>query len=320
MRTETLSSLGYLPVATASLCPASVMGCDLFLQRAGATIVELYRAHDYPLDQTDLDRLHEDGIDQLYIRADDAEAYRAYLCEHVLHEEEMPATLRVQALREVTRVAFHSALGSNDCDQMVSVALNFGRDVAGVVLEQSVGFRGLFATLEHDYYTFTHVCNVSMYCTMLACRLGTCDEAALAELAQGALLHDIGKRHIPQQILNKPGKLTEEEWELVREHPASGFRELSARGDLSWPQLMMVYQHHERFDGTGYPAAITADEIHPWARICAVADIFDALTCQRPYRRAMPVAGVCEYLKKHTSDWYDAEIVNCWTEHVRSLA
>src|SRR5262249_18034141 len=279
MPTATLTSLGYLPVATASLFPDAVLGCDLYLQRgAGSSRVELYRASDYPLELGDLDRLRASGVEQLFIRAEDAEAYRKYLYENVLHEPSVPATVRVKALREVTRVAFESALCCNDCDQFVSVAGNFGRHLAGLVAERSLEFRELFATLEHDYYTFTHVCNVSMYCATLACLLGVGNEDELAEIAQGALLHDIGKRHIPPQVLNKPGKLTDQEWELVREHPASGFRELALRKDLSWGQLMMVYQHHERFNGTGYPASVMAADIHHWARICAVADVFDALT------------------------------------------
>jgi HD-GYP domain-containing protein (c-di-GMP phosphodiesterase class II) len=280
----------------------------------------LYRASDYPLEAADLDRLRADGIDQLFIRADDANAYHNYLCEHVLYEPKVPTAFRIQALREVTRVAFENALGSNDCDQMVGLASKFGRDLATLVLERTIVFRDLFTTLEHDYYTFTHVCNVSMYCATIACRLGPSSESELADIAQGALLHDIGKRHIPPHVLNKPGKLTDAEWELVREHPGSGFRELASRKDLTWAQLMMVYQHHERLNGKGYPAGVTGEDIHPWARICAVADVFDALTCHRPYRRAVPVAGVCEYLKKHTDDWFDAEIVDCWTDHVRRLA
>ena len=136
-------------------------------------------------------------------------------------------------LREVTRVTFQDALDANDCGQMVGVATAFGDDVAGMVSEQSIAFRELFSTLEHDYYTFTHVCNVSMYCVVLAHRLGICHKESLPQLAAGALLHDIGKRHIPSHVLNKPGKLTDDEWNLVREHPGSGFRELAGRTDLN---------------------------------------------------------------------------------------
>ena len=319
MAVASLQSRGYLPVATAALCPSAVMDCDLYMQRPGSPYAELYRGSSYPLEAADLDKLRGEGFDHLYIRAEDAEAFRKYLCEHVLHDRNVPTATRMKALREVTRVTFQDALKANDTGRMVDVATDFGRDLACVVIERNIVFRELFVTLEHDFYTFTHVCNVSMYCAALASRLWLSSAEELAELAAGALLHDIGKRHISPAILNKAGKLTDEEWNQVREHPTSGFRELMGRGDLTWPQLMMVYQHHERLDGSGYPAGITGDEMHPWSRVCAVADVFDALTCQRPYRRAQPLGEVCDYLNKYAGQWFDAEAVTCWTSHVRSV-
>jgi HD-GYP domain-containing protein (c-di-GMP phosphodiesterase class II) len=319
MAMASLQSRGYLPVATATLCSAAVLDCDLYFQRPGRAYAELYRASSFPLEATDLERLRTDGVDRLYIRTDQAEAYRDYLCKRVLHDKNVPLAARVQALREVTRVVFQDALTAKDSDQMVNVARPFGRNLATMVAEQSMPFRELCATLEHDYSTFTHVCNVSIYCTTLAVKLGACTDAVtLGELATGALLHDIGKRHIPLHVLNKPGKLTDEELELICEHPTTGYRELSTHADLTRGQLMMVYQHHERLDGSGYPAGILADEIHPWARICCVADVFDAMTCHRPYRRPIPTAQVCDYLNKYAGVWFDAKVVACWIDHVRS--
>jgi HD-GYP domain-containing protein (c-di-GMP phosphodiesterase class II) len=320
MATASLQSRGYLPVATASLCPASVMECDLFIQRPGCPYAELYRGSTYPLEAADIEKLKQDGVDHLYVRAEDADAYRHYLCENVLNDKRVPSIARMQALREVTRVAFQDALAASDSDRLVNVASEFGEDMATVVAEKSIAFTELFTTLEHDYYTFTHVCNVSVYGTVLLHRLGTSDSQRLAEFASAALLHDIGKRHIPAHVLNKPGKLNDEEWELIREHPTSGFRELAPRSDLTWSQLMVVYQHHERLDGSGYPCAIPSDEIDLWAKICAVVDVFDALTCHRPYRGPMPKKEVCEYLEKYAGRWFDAQAVACWITHVRSGA
>jgi HD-GYP domain-containing protein (c-di-GMP phosphodiesterase class II) len=320
MPLSALQTLGYLPVATAGLCPASVLDCDLFIQWPGRSFAELFRGRSYPLCDEDLARLRADGVDHLFIRVQDAEAYRAYLCEHVLHRHNIPVPVRIKALREITRVAFESAMTANDTGQVVDVARNFGRELAGMVAEHSPAFSEVFKTLEHDYYTFTHVCNVSLYCAMLAKALNVCDNGELAELATGALLHDIGKRHIPPHVLNKAEKLTDDEWTLIREHPTSGFVELSRRGDLSWRQLMMVYQHHECLDGSGYPAGIKYDEIHPWARVCAVTDVFDAMTCQRPYRRAIPVGEVCKHLQQRAGIWFDSKAVESWTAHVQTVA
>lgn len=283
---QSLQSLGYLPIATAGLSPSSVLSCDLFIQRPGRTFAELFRGQNYPIAADDLNHLRESGIDHLYIRLADADAYRAYLCEHVLHDPKIPLGVRMNALREVTRVAFEDALTADDCAKVVQVASNFGSDLANIVADQSPAFGELFKTLEHDYYTFTHVCNVSVYLVMLAKGLGTSAAADLAALATAGLLHDLGKRNVPQQILNKSGKLTDEEWAQIMDHPTSGFRELSERGDLSWNQLMVVYQHHERLDGTGYPSGSRTIPIE--AQIMAICDVYDALVAaDRPYKTAV---------------------------------
>jgi HD-GYP domain-containing protein (c-di-GMP phosphodiesterase class II) len=316
---QSLQSLGYLPIATAGLTPASVLSCDLFVQRPGRTFAELFRSQNYPLGADDLNHLRESGIDHLYIRLADADAYRDYLCEHVLHNPKIPLGVRMNALREVTRVAFEDAMSAGDSGKVVSVANNFGTDLANIVANQSPAFGELFKTLEHDYYTFTHVCNVSVYLVMLAKGLGTSATADLAALATAGLLHDLGKRYVPQNILNKSGKLTDEEWAQLMEHPTTGFRELSERGDLSWAQLMVVYQHHERLDGSGYPTGVSGDEIHPWAKLCGVVDVFDAMTCHRPYRKAASSKATCEQLTKRAGTWFDDEAVKWWTSQVEGM-
>src|SRR4051812_33458547 len=146
MATASLQSRGYLPIATASLRPAAVLDCDLFIQRKGCAYAELYRGSTYPLEVNDIEQLRADGVDHLYIRAEDASAYRDYLCTHVLHDKTIPPAARMQALREVTRVAFQDALTASDCDRMVSVASEYGGDLASVVAEKSIAFRELFTT------------------------------------------------------------------------------------------------------------------------------------------------------------------------------
>jgi HD-GYP domain-containing protein (c-di-GMP phosphodiesterase class II) len=306
-------------VATATLFPATEISCDLFVQRTGHN-VELYRNHSVPLAKDDLDRLRKLGIDHLYIRTGDAELYRTYLCQQVLHEPTVPAETRLAALREVTRVAFQDALEANDPDHTVQMATDLGRELAHLIADQAVALDEMFAILEHDYYTFTHVCNVSTYCVMLARDLGYKQTSELAQVATGALLHDIGKRHVPFAVLNKPATPTEEEWVIIRRHPTDGYHELCNRADLNWGQLMMVYQHHERLDGSGYPTGAMGDEIHPWAKVCAVVDVFDALTCSRPYRKPVPAAEVCAYLEQHAGRWFDREAVTCWSQQVRKIS
>jgi HD-GYP domain-containing protein (c-di-GMP phosphodiesterase class II) len=318
MVTPSLQSQGYLPVATATLFPATEIQCDLFVQRSTHD-VELYRGGSYPLTVDDLQRLAGTGIDHLYIRCTDADVYRKYLCDQVLNEVSVPAPARISALREVTRVAFQEAIEANDPNQAVDLATDLGRNLATMIADQAVKLHEVYHLLEHDYYTFTHVCNVSTYCVMLARELGLGDKGTLAQVASGALLHDVGKRHVPKHVLNKKDKPSDEEWKIIRQHPTTGYQELCHRADLNWPQLMMVYQHHERLDGSGYPAGAGGGDIHLWAKLCAVVDVFDALTCSRPYREPVPPDEVCNYLEINAGKWFDREVVACWTAQVRKL-
>jgi len=305
-------SLGFLPVSTATFSAAAVLDFNLYIHLPGRPL-ELYRERSYPLTADDLERLSQTSVSQLYIRLDDAESYRQYLHDHVLHGVGVPTPMRFRALRDLTRVAFEDALRLGNSDSMVSLAAGFGNDLAAMLADQTPAFEELFKTLDHDYYTFTHACNVGTYCAVIAVRLEQFDAIEIAEIAGGGLLHDIGKRHISPQILNKNGKLTDQEWALMKQHPVTGYRELAQRPDVNHGQLMMVYQHHERLDGSGYPTGIMGDDIHPWAKICAVADVFDAMTCQRPYRRAIRISEVYGHLRQFAGKRFDADVVDCWT-------
>jgi HD-GYP domain-containing protein (c-di-GMP phosphodiesterase class II) len=135
----------------------------------------------------------------------------------------------------------------------------------------------------------------------------------LVSIKRGALLHDIGKIGIPDVILLKPGKLTDEEWEIVKKHPDYAFMMLSPISYLS-KAVEIPYCHHERWDGKGYPRGLKGKQIPLSARIFAVVDVWDALSYDRPYRKAWPKDKVIEYIKKESGKQFDPEVVLCFLE------
>jgi HD-GYP domain-containing protein (c-di-GMP phosphodiesterase class II) len=147
---------------------------------------------------------------------------------------------------------------------------------------------------------------------MLAERLGIKDQNELRKIASAAVLHDLGKRFIPAAILTKAGGLTYEEREIIETHPQRGYEELCENSELDFGQLMMVYQHHERVDGTGYPVRVLQNEIHPWARMLAVVDVFDTMTAKRPSRRPATPEYVLDYQRQQAGTHFDREVVECW--------
>ena len=130
----------------------------------------------------------------------------------------------------------------------------------------------------------------------------------IINLRRGSYLHDIGKMAIPDQILLKPGSLTHEEWEIMRQHPVRS-REFLAEIPFLQGAIPIAYSHHERWDGTGYPDGLKGEEIPLLARIFSVADNWDALTSDRPYRKAWPDEKVTEYLKENAGKMFDPQIL-----------
>lgn len=152
-----------------------------------------------------------------------------------------------------------------------------------------------------DSYSYRHSVRVATLGLLLGQRIDRLDgwvdyrgerrfdrrEERMTQLTMGLLVHDIGKIAIPESVLNKPGRLTPEEWELMKSHPAAGASMLPAN-TVSAITRCVVRDHHERWDGSGYPAGRIGEEIHPFARLAAVADVYDAVTADRPYRPATP--------------------------------
>ena len=158
-----------------------------------------------------------------------------------------------------------------------------------------------------DRETEGHTQRVTEMTVRLARVLGCTDEE-IVQIRRGALLHDMGKMGIPDEILQKPGPLTDEEWIVMRRHPQYAYQMLSPISYLN-QALIIPYSHHERWDGSGYPHGLKSDQIPLFARLFAVVDVWDALSSDRPYRKRMPPREVTEYLEKEAGRLFDPAIV-----------
>ena len=160
-----------------------------------------------------------------------------------------------------------------------------------------------------DQVTHGHIRRVQAHATSLAREVGVTDENLLKAIEAAALLHDMGKLAVPEYILNKPGKLTDAEFEKMKLHASVGADILSAI-DFPYPVVPIVRHHHENWDGSGYPGGIKGTEIPIGARILAVVDCFDALTSDRPYRPRMSDQDALTILRERRGTMYDPMIVD----------
>ncbi|MCG8585734.1 MAG: HD domain-containing protein [Pirellulales bacterium] len=298
-------------LAVEMLRPPAELNFSLYLFKEGDAQPRLYRDAKYPITEADVDRLKESGTEYLYVVSNEVHEYCEYLKETVVSDTSVEPTLRYEALRQATRTAFSKAAGDKKINEAVEVTEYIGQNTVDLICGDEVLLAELFDVMTHDYDTFNHAVNVSTYCVLIANELGVRERSTLVEIAQGALLHDLGKQFLPRWLLNQTDPLSQAQQETVMRHPHRGFEELCHRDDLSWGQLMMVYQHHERCDGSGYPVGNTEREIHEWGRLCAVADVFDAMSRSRPYRRAIDDADVLAYLDRQAGRAFDEEMVQC---------
>jgi HD-GYP domain-containing protein (c-di-GMP phosphodiesterase class II) len=166
-----------------------------------------------------------------------------------------------------------------------------------------------------DHVTDEHTHRVADLTVTLARRMGI-PESELGHIRRGALIHDIGKMAIPDSILQKPDDLSEEELAIMRTHPEKAFQILS-QIDYLRPSMDIPYFHHEKWDGTGYPRGIQGEKIPLPARIFAVVDVFDALTSDRPYRKAWSREKALRYLQEQSGKHFYPEAVEAFSEMIR---
>ncbi len=167
----------------------------------------------------------------------------------------------------------------------------------------------------YDDYTYSHSLNVAVLSVLLGSVLKM-DNDALYHLATGALLHDTGKMFVDKHILNKPGKLNAGEFDEIKKHSELGFEYLRKNIDIPEDSKNVALHHHEQYKGGGYPEGISGEDIQLFSRIVCVADVYDALTSDRPYRKALLPSDAIEYIMSEYDSKFDPVVVKALTKKV----
>jgi putative nucleotidyltransferase with HDIG domain len=303
--------------------PASILrawGCckvDLFQLVSWSPKPQLFCSANYRASPIEIETLADNEAISLYVSDYDYPCLQADLYKRLgdlIEHDEIPLRDRYQVVKNVVATEVHKVFQSVNLDSAIGRFHYMGHKISQLVCSSDIVSSELLAIAMHDTGTFKHLINVSTYAVLLARHLGIVDKNELTAIATGGLLHDIGKRFMPKQLLSKRAALTEKQRQLISLHPVKGYVELHKYDDFSVGQRMMVYQHHERMDGQGYPVGITGEEIHLWARICALVDVHEALTGRRDYRKSDSISKVLEYLGNNAGTQFDKEIFQCWKQ------
>jgi HD-GYP domain-containing protein (c-di-GMP phosphodiesterase class II) len=182
-------------------------------------------------------------------------------------------------------------------------------EIVDMIIAEDATSKELLKITAHDYYTYTHSVNVGVFSVMLAKAVFKGSDAHdMHELGAGFFLHDIGKVRIDPGIINKPGRLTDQEMATMKSHPYQGYRILKETNQLTEECMFIVMQHHEREDGTGYPRMLKGDQIHTYGRICCIADVYDALTAERSYKQRLNTFEALKLMKDQLLNHFHKEL------------
>jgi putative nucleotidyltransferase with HDIG domain len=180
--------------------------------------------------------------------------------------------------------------------------------LAQAVSQNRTALLALTTLKNYDNYTFTHMVNVSIL-TMGQGRALGIDGVLLREFGLAALMHDIGKVRTPLEVLNKPDKLTDDEFTIMKRHTVDGAEILRATPDIPALAPVVAFEHHLRLDGTGYPAAVKRESLNLATMLCSISDVYDAMRSQRKYQQAFPSDRILEVLKRNDGQQFDQHLV-----------
>lgn len=226
----------------------------------------------------------------------------------IIHDFSMPPPQKALAVYQNTQKIIEGVFA----DPKAETIINFKEvvsDIVDLILTDEETSANMLRITSHDFYTYTHSVNVGILSIFLAKRIYSGNiNHNLEELGAGFFLHDLGKIKVDPQIINKPARLTEQEMKRMKTHPYQSYKTLDGAGQLTKECRFICMQHHEREDGTGYPKRLKGNEIHDYARICSIADVYDALTAERSYKKALSPFQALQIMKDEMLGFFHKEI------------
>lgn len=285
---------------------------DLFIKQEDRLMPFLEKDSIFTRDH--LDELNHYGVCKIFIRGSESDAFEKYVSAYtdkILTDPAVPSKVKAATFYVSSIHALKKAFEDPNSQQIEKIQHTL-KSMLKNIMKNQVLLSDLFSITDYDFTTYTHSVNVGIFATSLAIQYykgeSTIEMENLERLSYGYFFHDIGKSKVPLTILRKRGKLSEDEWVIMKKHPEWGYAILMETGHLTDEAAYISMQHHERPDGSGYP--LGTKEIHPCARICTIADIFDALTSIRPYKTAMKPFDALKLIKQEALTAFDRSLLN----------
>lgn len=247
----------------------------------------IYKDHSFTQEtQKQIDQLQ---IKDVYVLTEDYPKYEKDTQEYIskiIYDKNISTKLKSEIIHSMANDTMKDLFDGELNKLKVERSEELINNTVELILDDQSAVKSMLEVTSYDYYTYSHCVNVSVYSLAFGSFLGL-DKDMLMVLGSAAILHDLGKKNVPNEIVNKNGKLTDDEFEMMKMHPTYAVEILRSLGETDQLLLNIIEQHHEKINGSGYPKKLQAEDIHLFSQIVAIADIFDALTTKRSYKPAM---------------------------------
>lgn len=254
----------------------------------------------------------EDTEQEFYIHEEDLFHYYEHVTQslrEMVDDPQVPFEQKSKKIYNVSKDIMQEFFDYNASSKILRSSEAVAEIMEQCLSSVETGFYGIAQITNKDYYTYTHSVNVGLYCMTYAIKVKMNSNDA-RDLGLGGMLHDVGKSKIDIGILNKNGRLTDEEFEAIKQHTVLGVELLSSMDCYKNNILCMAGEHHEQYNGRGYPEGLAKDEIELFARICKIMDVYDALTTRRSYKKALNPIEALTIMKKEMTPHFDPSLLN----------
>jgi HD-GYP domain-containing protein (c-di-GMP phosphodiesterase class II) len=301
-----MENTGFFKVRINTLIPGKSTTFDLHLKINNQVILYLHAGEAIAPDKIKLLETRDTG-NFFLVKEDDRKFYKKYV-----HEQMISTDLNVRekaiVLRESSMTLVEELFEQPDVSKALEGARPVIQEFVDFMKAEPESMGHLISLSGHDFYTYNHSLDVSIYSLGLGEALSF-SKKELEEMGMGMLFHDIGKRQVSLDILCKKGPLDDAEWSQMQKHPQYGLLILNENQNVSDAVKAACFEHHESWSGNGYPQQLSGQEIHPFARICAIADTYDAMTTQRSYNVPLKPIDAVTMMKEKLAGRYDPEIL-----------
>ena len=283
-------SVEYIPVTLNAIRVDTLVGCDLYLENCINNEVSyvLYCSGKNVIKSDKIEELHEHQIKTLFIRKEDKKIYLKYAessLKHIINDDRMDIKEKAHIVYDVAKNIMNDVFEDPRSGEQVERSKTWVSNTIDFIIKSKGSFSSMMSMISYDYYTYTHSVNVAVLGLLFAKYLGFGGDE-MQVFGTGLLLHDVGKTQIDPQIINKKERLNDEEFARIKMHVDLGADILKQTGGVDSTSFFPIMQHHEKYNGKGYPNGLRGDAIHKYGKISGIIDVYDALTTRRSYSDA----------------------------------